>query len=164
MSRRTQAALALVALAAAGVWVWRSIGTPRDREIRNRLTQLAAEFNSSTTDGLGIAARAARLGSYFTPDVIIELGQGSPPIQGRETLMAMAARLQPRTAAFQLELKDVTVDRADDASAEIVFTALIRRRSFSSGEQSIDAREFSATMRKTDEWRIAHVVAIDTLR
>ena len=29
-----------------------------------------------------------------------ELGQGSPPIQGRETLMGMATRLQPRTAAF----------------------------------------------------------------
>jgi hypothetical protein len=164
MSRRTQAVLAVVALAAAGVWIWQWRGTPRDREIRNRLTQLAAELNSSTTDGLGIAARAARLGSYFTPDIVIELGQGSPPIQGRETLMGMAARLQPRTAAFELELKDITIERADDAAADIVFTALIRRRSFGSGEESIDAREFSATMRKTDEWRIAHVVAIDTLR
>ena len=164
MTRRTQALLAIVVLAAAGVWFWRSMDEPRDREIRRRLTGFAAEFNSSTTDGLGTVARAAKLGSYFTPDIVIELGQGTPPIQGRETLIGMAARLQPRTAAFELELKDITIERADDASADVAFTALIRRRSFSSGEESIDAREFSATMRRTDDWQVAHVVAIDTLR
>jgi hypothetical protein len=99
MSRRTQAVVAVVVLAAAGFWYWRSAGTPRDREIRRRLTEFAAEFNSSTTDGLGTLARAGRLGQYFTPDIVIDLGQGSPPIHGRETLMGMAARLQPRPAA-----------------------------------------------------------------
>ena len=164
MTRRTQILLGVAALAVAGRWIWRSMDAPRDREIRRRLTGFAAEFNSSTTDGLGTVARAARLGTYFTSDVVIELGQGSPPIQGRETLIGMAARLQPRTAAFELELKDITIERADDASAEVAFTALIRRRSFGSGEESIDAREFSATLRRSNDWQVSHVVAIDTLR
>jgi hypothetical protein len=44
-------------------------------------------------------------------------------------------------------------------------TALIRRRSFASGDESLDAREFSLEMRKEDgTWRMSRVVAVDTLR
>ena len=59
-------------------------------------------MNASTKDGLGTAARAAQIGSYFTEDAVVDFGGGSRPIQGRETLMGMAARLQPRTAAFRM--------------------------------------------------------------
>ena len=156
--------LAAVLIVAAGAWWWTRSGTPDERAIRGRLTALADEINGGTTDGLGTVARAARLGDFFAPDVVVELGQGSPPIQGRETLMGMAARLQPRTAAFEVTLKDINVEVVQDA-AEATFTALISRRSLSSGEQSLDAREFSAALRKTQgTWRIYRVVAVDTLR
>jgi hypothetical protein len=161
----TRARLALVAAIAVGAALWWYAGDPAERAIRGRLQTLAEEFNESTTDGLGTVARAARLGSYFTNDVVIELGQGSPPIQGRETLIGMAARLQPRTAAFELELDDVGVEMVDDAHANVTLTIMIRRRNVSSGEESLDAREFSAEMRHADgDWRLARVVAIDTLR
>ena len=125
----------------------------------------ATEFNSSTTDGLGLIARAAHIGESFTPDVVIELGQGSPPIHGREILMGMASRLQPRTAAFLLELDDVNVELRDPDHADVTFTALIRRRSVGSGEESIDAREFAAEVVRADRrWRVSRVVAVDTLR
>lgn len=163
MGRARLAVVAAIAIAAAGWW-WYS-GDPAERAIRGRLQALAGEFNESTTDGLGTVARAARLGSYFTDDVAIELGQGSPAIQGRETLIGMAARLQPRTAAFELELDDVGVEMVDETHANVTLTIVIRRRNVSSGEESIDAREFSTEMRYADgDWRLARVVAIDTLR
>jgi hypothetical protein len=44
----------------------------------------------------------------------------------------------------------------------VTFTALFRQLS---GEKSIDAREFSAEVVRTDgRWRVSRVVAIDTLR
>jgi len=165
MTRRVQIlAIAAIALAGAGLWWWRS-GSPAEREIRTMFARFASEFNASTTDGIGLLARAAQIGEYFTPDVVIELGQGSPPIQGRETLMAIASRLQPRTSAFVLELDDVNAEFMDATHGEVTFTALIRRRDHASGEESIDAREFAAdVVRDGSRWRVSRVVAVDTLR
>ena len=164
MGRRALIATLLL-LAAGGAAVWYYGLSPDERQIQRRLRSFAGEFNEGTTDGLGTIARAARLGSYFTPDIVLELGGGSPPIQGRETLIGMATRLQPRTAAFVVEIDDVNVETIEGSHAEVVLTVLIRRRSFASGEESIDAREFAVRMRKEDgEWRMNHVVAVDTLR
>jgi hypothetical protein len=164
MSRRLQIILAAVLLAAGALW-WARSGSSAEREVRAVFKNFATEFNSSTSDGLGSIVRAAHIGESFTPDVVIELGQGSPPIQGRDTLMGMASRLQPRTAAFVLELDDVNVEVKDPDHADVTFTALIRRRSVVSGEESIDAREFAAAAVRADSrWRVSRVVAIDTLR
>jgi len=165
MTSRAQAALLVVVIAAAGgLWLWRDSATPEERAIRDRFERFAAEFNAGTTDGLGTMARAARIGEYFTEDVVVELGQGSPPIHGRETLIGMSTRLQPRTAAFVLEFSDVTVDLLDAAHTEVTFTLVIRRRS-ESGAESLDAREFAVDMRKAGgDWRVSRAIAIDTLR
>lgn len=164
MSARLRLGL-LAAVIAAGAWFWWTRPSPAEREVRGLFDALAAEFNSSTTDGLGTVARAARIGRYFSDDIVVELGEGSPPIQGRETLMGMAARLQPRTAAFELQLEDVQVDLVDPGQAEVTLTAVIRRRSLASGEESLDAREFSArVVHAAGKWQINRVVAIDTLR
>jgi hypothetical protein len=164
MSRRALLALAALVLAAAGWWWWRA-GTPAEREVHALFDTFAAEFNSGATGGISLLARAARIGEYFTPDVVIELGQGSPPLQGRETLMGMASRLQPRTSAFVLEFDDEHVEFSDPEHGEVTFTAVVRQRSRESGEQSIDAREFAAEIVRADgRWRVSRVVAVDTLR
>jgi len=164
MSRRIQIVLAVGCIAGAAFWWWRG-GSSAEREIRRVFANFATEFNSGASDGLGLIARAAHIGESFAPDVVIEFGQGSPPIHGRETLMGMASRLQPRTAAFLLELDDVNVELKDQDHADVTFTALIRRRSVGSGEESIDAREFAAEVVRLDgRWRVSRVVAIDTLR
>lgn len=155
------AAAVLVAGCAAAWYAWRASDA---QQIRSRLNALAGEFNASTTDGIGTVARAARLGSFFTQDVVVDFGQGTAPITGRETLMGMAARLQPRTAAFTLALDDINVEVGGD-TADVTLTAEFKRRSFETGDESLDAREFSAGMRRADgEWRIARVTAVDTLR
>jgi hypothetical protein len=160
-----RAAIAAVALAALGMWFWWSRPSPAEREVRRLFADMTNKFNDSTTDGLGTVARAARLGAFFTDDVVVELGEGSPPIHGRDTLMGMAVRLQPRTAAFVLELKDISVNLTDETHGYVTLTALIRRRTLGSGEESLDAREFSADVRSTDgRWRVSRLVAVDTLR
>lgn len=164
--RRTVAGVLLaVALAAAGLWIWQSLSPTDERAIAQRIDELGEEFNLSTTDGLGTAARAARFGTYFTEDVVVELGGGSPPIEGRETLMGMAARLQPRTAAFVVDFRDVTVTVLDPGRAEASLTVVIRRRVIGADEESLDAREFALDLEKSgDVWLISRAAAVETLK
>lgn len=162
MRRWLLAAAGLIA-AGAGLWWWLAV-PPAEREVRRLFTAVERELNSGTTDGFGSVAHAVRLGEFFAADVIIELGQGSPPIHGRETLIGMATRLQPRTAAFVVELDDVSVELTGGSAADATFTAVIRRRSVLSGDESMDAREFSAqVVNDGGRWRISRLVAIDTL-
>jgi hypothetical protein len=156
----------VVALAALAWWAWRGRESDDERAIRARIEALRNEINTSTTDGLGTFAHAAQIGSYFTDDVTIELGEGASVIRTRDTLMGVAARLQPRTSAFRLEIDDVTVDMVPGApAADVLLTASFVRRSLSTGEESRDAREFSLVCQKDGgTWRIARVTAIDTLR
>lgn len=165
-SRLIVRALILLVLLTGGILAWRSRSTPDERAIRARLEALRNEVNTSTKDGLGTAARAVQIGSYFTEDAIVELGERSVPIRGRDTLMGMAARLQPRTAAFRMDLDDVSVDMLPDSdAADVLLTASFVRRNVSTGEESLDAREYALVMTKVDgTWRIARITAIDTLR
>jgi hypothetical protein len=166
LSRRAVRGVVLLVLAAAAYFAWRSRGSDDERAIRARLEALRTEINRSTTDGLGTVAHAAQIGSYFTDNLVIDLGKGASPIRGRETLIGMAERLQPRTAAFRMELDDVNVDLVPDSpAADVTLTASFVRRSLSTGEQSRDAREFALVCEKNGgTWRIARVTAIDTLR
>jgi hypothetical protein len=162
--RRSSALALLLAIVLGTLAAW--YYWPSDeRQIRHRLEEFTNEFNESTTDGVGTVARAARLGSFFTEQVVVELGPGSAPIHGRNTLIGMAARLQPRTAAFAVELKDVNVAVAEGGVAEVNLTAVFRRRSMATGEESLDAREFTLGMVKTSgEWQVNRVTAVDTLK
>ena len=137
-----------------------------------RLNALVEQVNAHAPAGLGSLSRAAQIGQFFTDDVIVELGRGSAPVTGRETLMAMAARLEPRTSGFTVKLIDINVlVTPNDQSADINLTAEIIRKAPDAGGPaasagpSLDAREFTAIMRKVDgEWKIARLTAVDTLK
>ena len=167
MTRRSVlSAVILLVLLAAAILAWRSRATPDEREIEARLGALRNEVNASTKDGLGTALRAAQIGSYFTDDAVVELGEGAAPIKGRDTVMGMVARLQPRTAAFRMDLDDITIDMAPGSTAaDVLLTASFVRRNISTGEESLDAREYALVMTKADgTWRISRITGIDTLR
>jgi hypothetical protein len=168
MSRRRLLATVAVTCAALALaaWAWRTWFPGDVAIIQGRLSGFRDEVNASAVEGLGTVTRAARIGGYFTEDVVVDLGQGSPPIAGRETIIGMAARLQPRTAAFRLAFDDVgVVLSADRASAEVTLTASFIRRSVSTGEDSMDAREFTLGMLKNNgTWRIGRITAVDTLK
>ena len=166
MTRSALVRASVVVLLLAGAMAWWSRVTPDERAINARLEALRNEVNSSTKDGLGTAARAAQIGTYFTDDAVVELGRGSPAISGRDTLMGMVARLQPRTAAFRMDLDDVSVDFLPGGdAADVMLTASFVRRSMTTGEESLDAREYALVMTKAGGlWQIARITAIDTLR
>jgi autotransporter translocation and assembly factor TamB len=156
--------LAVVALA-AGAWY---LLTPADRGamVRARLLAFSDVVNSSAVDGQGPDVHAAQLAAFFAEDVHVALGQGAVPIVGRDTVIGMAVRLQPRTAAFRLKFEDVSVEMAPTGeTADVHLTAEFIRRSISTGEESLDAREFSIGMRRVgSEWKIARVTAVTTLK
>ena len=108
MRRNAAIVLTVAALAIAGWYLLVPGGGSAN--VRARLQALSDMINSSTVDGLGPEARGAQLGAFFTDDVDVDLGGGAAPIRGRETLIGMAGRLQPRTAAFRLQFEDVTID------------------------------------------------------
>ena len=163
--RRIGLIVVVVVAAAAGVWFALA---PRDpgAGVKSRLQAFSEMVNRSTIDGLGPEARAVQLGEFFTEDVDVDLGQGTAPIRGRGTVTGMAVRLQPRTAAFRLHFEDVSVVMAPDGTvADVHLTAEFIRRSITTGEESLDAREFMLGMRLVaGEWQIAKVTAISTLK
>ena len=163
--RRIAGAAAVIA--ALGLAAWFLVGGGDETTIITaRLNTLAGEINQSTVDGLGTAARAVQLSTYFTEDIEIDLGQGTAPIRGRATVIGMAERLQPRTAAFKLSFEDITVVLDPSAAtATVHLTAEVTRRSITTGEASLDAHEFSLAMRKVNgEWQIATATAIKVLK
>jgi hypothetical protein len=165
MGRRGREVAAVAAALLLAIWAWRVWWPNDERQIKRELQEFVSEFNRGGSDGLGTVVHAAKLGAHFTDDVVVDLGPGTAPIRGRETLVAMAARLQPRTAAFALEFADVSVALGSNATADVSLTAVIRRRSAATGEESLDAREFTAGLVKQDgRWRVNRVTAVDTLR
>lgn len=163
---RPIAAIVLIVVAlAAGAWY---LLTPNDAgaTVRARLLAFSEVVNSSTVDGQDPVVYGARLSVFFTEDVVVDLGHGAMPILGRATVLDMAVRLQPRTAAFRLKFEDVSVAMAPTGeTADVHLTAEFIRRGISTGEESLDAREFSIGMRRVGgEWQIARVKAVDTLK
>lgn len=165
MLQRIAVPSALVIALVAGVWYFAQ-GRDETRDVRRRLDAFCDSVNASTTDGRGPEARAAQLGTFFTEDVEIDIGRGAAPIHGRATVISMAERLQPRTAAFRLKFEDVTVAMDPGGhSAAVHLTAEFIRRDLVSGGESLDAREFTLAMqRASDGWQIRRVTGVDTLK
>lgn len=134
--------------------------------ITGRLDALVEEVNRTIPEGLATITHAAQVGGFFTTDVTIDLGEGTAPIHGRETLMGMVARLQPRTAAYRVAIDDMSVQLLEgEAEADVVLTAsFISRRTSQEGEIA-EARELALRMTKRDgTWRIERITAVPTLR
>ncbi|HXH05694.1 MAG TPA: nuclear transport factor 2 family protein [Vicinamibacterales bacterium] len=159
VSRAARAALGL-AVAAAALWWW---WPDEARQIRGRLSELARLASSPASGGLDAAMRAARLASFFTPDVVVETAPGDPPIRGRERLLALATRAPD--ADYELELVDVDVTVGADRSFALAhLTAKLTARR--GGEPWIDARELEVELRpdgSSGEWVISRVTAVPPL-
>jgi hypothetical protein len=153
-------ACVIVALAVGCGW-WGS----EKAAITERLREFTHVVNAAAPEGLGSVSRAAEIGSFFTDDVVVELGEGSTPIAGRETLMAMSMRLQPRLAQFTVGFADANISvAADKQSADVTLTIEFFSRD-QTARQQMDAREFKLGMRQVDGvWKMSRVTAVDTLK
>jgi hypothetical protein len=162
-SRRGIVVLAGAALLAVLAWLFLPEGD--ERAIKRRLDMLVEEANASGGEGLALVTRAARLRSYFTSDVVVDLGSGAP-IAGRETLVGMASRFQPATQGAVVGVEDVAVAKRQGADvADVALTVTLTGVDARTGEQSMDAREFALEMRReSGEWLISRATAVDTLK
>jgi hypothetical protein len=160
----------VIAVLVLAVAAWRYLAPDDRRDVRRRLNAFAAEFNESTAAGLATVAHAARIGAYFADDVVVELGDGAPPIRGRQTLMAMAARLQPRMSAYRLQLVDLnvvvtTATAGNPSTADVNLTAAFRTRGGTAGEDAVEARELAVKMVKTGgNWLVSEVKSVDAFK
>ena len=165
-----------------------------EQKIVRRLEELADAASTDTEPNPIIQmANAARVGRYFTEDVVIDRGDGSEPLRGRDSIIALAA--QAGAAIQDLHVRctdvDITVPTADSATAHLTLVISGRERNnaagspdagtSSSGVQGgmtsgssllgvgapgshFDARELNVTLKNVDgEWLIARVERVKTL-
>ena len=165
-----------------------------EQKIVRRLEELADAASADTEPNPIIQmASAARVGRYFTEDVVVDRGDGSEPLRGRDSITALAA--QARTAIQDLNVRftdvDIMVPTADSATAHL--TLVISGRERNNAASSPDARpsgssvpgrmtpgssllgvgapgshfdacELNVTLTKVDgEWLIARVERVRTL-
>ena len=163
MSRFGRIALAiLVVVAVGGAYLWWS--SP-ERQIRRVLSDIAEALSyDAPATALGAASSAASLQPYFAPDVTIEPGEPYGRVKGRDAVLAAAARLRSRAAAFRVEFVDLQVSlAADKRSARIDCTATATVQD-GPGQESMDAREIMMTMNTMDgRWVITWARAVDVL-
>jgi len=104
---RVVAGLIIVAAVAAVTW-W--LFSSDERRIRSGLEELAQTASIPANEQeLGRAARLSRLGRLLTNDVVLDAGQPFGSVNGRETLLGLAAQVRALPGGLRVELKDVTV-------------------------------------------------------
>lgn len=161
MPARAARPLLIVLIAAALIWAAWTFWPSEERRVQRRLDALADVINEQPRDGIGLVARTAQLGTYFTDDVVLDPGRGAGPIHGRERLLALASRAPNAGGAFNVSFVDVSVT-VDGSQATTRMTATLSYLD-SRGEENVDAREVELQLKKSDDWRIARVTAIEAL-
>jgi hypothetical protein len=155
---RWWAVLLVVAIVAAGYWLWPS----EEREIRRRLGALTDLVNERPRDGLAMVAHTAQLATFFANDVVVDPGHRSGQIRGRERVLALASRAPATAAEFHVGFVDVSVQvTGEQASSRM--TATLTSRNDPAEPATVDAREVDVQWRREDEWRIVRVTLIDPL-
>jgi hypothetical protein len=154
--------LVVVAAAAVAAYLW---WYSAERQIRRVLVSVEEGFtHTGPSGGLGAVSAAAALHPYFSEHVVIDAGRPLAAVQGRDAVLAAAARLRSTTPAFRVEFVDVQIDLAEDAlSASIDCTAMATLQD-RAGQESVDAREVIITMHVQDgRWVITHARTVEVL-
>jgi len=156
MGRFRTLGLALVALAAV---VGAAYYLGDRRQIRHQLDALAA---TATVDGaesdVDRLARAARIGGFFTDDVVIRRSEdNSAFVGGRRGVaeMATAAAAAHRTMKVSIDNVDITI--ADGSTATANMTVVVATNN--PDAESVNVRQVTATLRKVNgTWLIAQAI------
>jgi ketosteroid isomerase-like protein len=159
---RLSALLVLAAAVVAGaVHLW----PQSDRRlIETQLDRLAAAASVEGTETpLMRAASAARMGAFFTDDVIIMIDARSSTIGGRDAVVALAAQARAASRTLAVEFDDLQIAMTGP-SAATVYTTIAVTGADPGGERLVDAREIMIECRKVGStWLIARVAALRTL-
>ena len=161
MSRR----LVLAFVAAAGLWFgWQWFFPSDEAQILALLGRIADGVSSGAEEGdIGRLARAASLRNEFAPAVTVDAGPPFQRINGREAIIASAARTAGSVRNLAITFPDAAIAVASDRlSATAVVTA--EARFDQGGERRIEARELElAFTRDEGQWVVSAVTLVRPL-
>ena len=144
-------ALAAVAVALAVAYFWSD-----RRQIRRQLDALAetASVTGAERD-LDRLVRAARLGGFFTEDVVIRRSEdNSAFVGGRPAVAAMAMQAVAGHRTMKVSIANVVITIADRENATADMTVVVSTNN--AEVEEVDLREVAATFRKVNgTWLIA---------
>jgi hypothetical protein len=162
--RATTLLAATVLLALLGWLVARWYWAGDEQAIRVALDELATSVSEPAGEGVEALARAARLGQFFAPDVVVDLGQPFPVITDRDTLMAMAANAHVPGQELEVRFVDVEVKVLPGGAEAVVHLTVTAAGTGRSFDRGLDARELEMGWRKRGgTWEIARVTGVETL-
>lgn len=162
-SRRNVAVLGVTLAVAAATWAY---WPGEEQRIRSRLEDLAATATERGGEGLGQMAHAAKLAAFFTADVVVDLGPPYPEIRGRESLVALAAKVTMPGDDFAVTFEHVVVTLDPGAtSATARLTAVVSGHGPRQRDDTVDARELEVDLLKQDgEWQLDRVASVEAIR
>jgi len=152
----------LVALVAAGVWLWTILFPGPEKIIHKRLAQAASEASfKSGENPLISAARAENLASRFATNVEININvpeYGRQEIVGRAEITQAVAGAHMRLSSLKVEFPDVSVTVAPDKQSAIADVAM---KVQAAGEKDFNVQEMKLTFRKIGgDWLITRVETV----
>ncbi|HEX5400428.1 MAG TPA: hypothetical protein VFY06_15375 [Verrucomicrobiae bacterium] len=155
--------LLLVALIAAGVWLWTVLFPSPDKIVRKRLAQVAAEASFKPGENpLVIAARAENLADRFSTNAEIHLGAtgyGWIELNGRAEITQAAARMRAmELRGLKVEFPDVSVTVGPDKLSAV---ADVDVEVEAPGEKNLNVQEMKFTFQKIDgDWLITRAETV----
>ena len=162
MTAPARFALAIVLLGGAvgGYWWWNS----PERQIRRTLDELARRAShDAPAQGLTAIAAVAGLREYLAEDVSLAPGEPYSPLNGRDTVLAAAARVRSVTPSLRMAFEDVRIalEPGGTATVHCTVTAALRDRA---GQERIDARELTMTLQRSGgRWVLTHAASVNVL-
>lgn len=133
--------------------------------IRKNLTALEGLLTKSP-DELPIASlgRAGRVGTFFTEDCSITVGDPVPDIRGNSQLVAIVYRARQSFHRADVNFADISISVTDKNNAELTLTPTATVYEQGSLMGRVEAWEVELTMVKINgSWKIKKVTAIETL-
>jgi hypothetical protein len=129
------------------------------RQIRHQLDALAAAAAVNGTEGdVERLARAARIGSFFTEDVVIRRSEdNSAFVGGRRGVAEMAAAAAAAHRTMQVSIDHVDITMTDGSNATAHLTVVVSTDNPEA--ESVSVRQVTATLRDVDgTWLISQAV------
>ena len=157
--------LILALLVAAGIWLYPILFPSEEKVIRKRLKELEQLLSTSSKESpIAKLGNAAKIGTYFSPDVQISFdlpGEGHFEVNGSDEIIALATRVRELPGGVQVQFLDVTVTVNPDKESG---TAVLTGRAEQGGNRDFHVQELKFTLKKINgEWRIIKVEAVKTL-
>jgi hypothetical protein len=155
----------LVALIAAGVWLWTILFPNPEQIVRKRLTQAAGEASfKSGENPLVSAARAETLAGFFSTNVEIKINVpefGPRNFAGRDEIMQAAAGARSAFSSLKVEFPDMNITVGPDKLSAVADVAM---KVQAAGEKEINVQEMKFTFQKIGgDWLITRVETVRTL-